>query len=247
MISEGPLNKMVPLTEDHGGGGGGGERGPPLAHGLICTSPSCGNFWVLSSYTLQWRHNGHDSVSNHQPHDCLLIHSFRTSKLRITGLCAGNSPGTSEFPAQMASNAENVSIWWRHHGIRRKGPYCSEGHITYWKPQLSSMISVQCAFCHVKASPGLYHFTWSFGVFPSRTTYRWHNRLYVTKSIMLKIVGIIRCIPKMPVCFILPNGLFVLKWDHAYFCWLAMAFVTGISVPLVYLSFTSHQSLVRKT
>ena len=28
----------------------------------------------------------------------------------------GNSPGTGEFPAQMASNAENVSIWWRHHG-----------------------------------------------------------------------------------------------------------------------------------
>ena len=29
--------------------------------------------------------------------------------------CAGNSPGTGEFPAQMASNAENTSIWWRHH------------------------------------------------------------------------------------------------------------------------------------
>ena len=28
---------------------------------------------------------------------------------------AGNSPGTGEFPAQMASDAENVSIWWRHH------------------------------------------------------------------------------------------------------------------------------------
>ena len=39
----------------------------------------------------------------------------KTSKLRITGLCAGNSPGTGEFPTQMASNAENVSIWWRHH------------------------------------------------------------------------------------------------------------------------------------
>ena len=26
----------------------------------------------------------------------------------------GNSPGTGEFPAQKASNAENVSIWWRH-------------------------------------------------------------------------------------------------------------------------------------
>ena len=41
----------------------------------------------------------------------------RTSKLRVTGLCVGNSPGTGEFPAQMASNAENVSIWWRHHVI----------------------------------------------------------------------------------------------------------------------------------
>ena len=39
----------------------------------------------------------------------------KTSKLRVTGLCAGNSPGTGEFHAQMASNAENISISWRHH------------------------------------------------------------------------------------------------------------------------------------
>ena len=39
----------------------------------------------------------------------------KTSKLRVTGLCVGNLPGTGEFPAQMTSNAENVSIWWRHH------------------------------------------------------------------------------------------------------------------------------------
>ena len=41
--------------------------------------------------------------------------SKKTSKLRVTGLCAGNSPVTGEFPAQMASNAENVSIRWHHH------------------------------------------------------------------------------------------------------------------------------------
>ena len=69
---------------------------------------------------LHWRHNGRDCVSNHQPLDCLLNRLFRsrskkTSKLRVTGLCEGNSPGTGEFPAHMASNAENVSIWWRHH------------------------------------------------------------------------------------------------------------------------------------
>ena len=68
---------------------------------------------------LQWHHNEHDGISNHQPYDCLLNRLFRrrskkTSKLRVTGLCAGNSPGTGEFPAQMASNAENVSIWWHH-------------------------------------------------------------------------------------------------------------------------------------
>ena len=39
-------------------------------------------------YTLHWRHNGRDSVSNHQPHDCVLNHLFRrkskkTSKLRV--------------------------------------------------------------------------------------------------------------------------------------------------------------------
>ena len=93
------------------------------------TEPRCGGSWnhlkisrweVLWS-SLRWRHNVHDSDWNHQPHDYLLNRSFRrsskkTSKLRVTGLCAGNSPGTGQFPAQMASNAENVSIWCRHHG-----------------------------------------------------------------------------------------------------------------------------------
>ena len=44
-----------------------------------------------------------------------LYSSTDKKKLPITGLCAGNSPVTSEFPAQMASNAGNVSIWSRHH------------------------------------------------------------------------------------------------------------------------------------
>ena len=29
--------------------------------------------------------------------------------------CAGNLPVTGEFPTQRASNAGNISIWWRHH------------------------------------------------------------------------------------------------------------------------------------
>ena len=80
---------------------------------------------------LRWRHDGRDSVSNHQPHHCLLNRLFRrrskkASKLRVTGLCGGNSPGTGDFPAQMASNAENVSIWWRHRA--RRPPYSSSDY-----------------------------------------------------------------------------------------------------------------------
>ena len=63
--------------------------------------------------TLEWRHNGRDNVSNHQPDDCLFNRLFRrrskkTSKLRVTGLCVKNSPGTGEFPAQMSSNSEKM-------------------------------------------------------------------------------------------------------------------------------------------
>ena len=70
--------------------------------------------------TIAMTHNGCDGVSNHQLHECLLNRLFwriskKTSKLRVIGPSVGNSPVTGEFPAQMASNAENVSIWWRHH------------------------------------------------------------------------------------------------------------------------------------
>ena len=79
-----------------------------------------------SDNPLRWRHNGCDSVSNHQPQDCLLNRLFRhkskkTSKLRVTALYVGNSPGTGELPTQRASYAENVSIWWRHMNDRLFG------------------------------------------------------------------------------------------------------------------------------
>ena len=52
---------------------------------------------------LHWRHNDHDGISNHQPHGCLLNRLFRrrskkTSKLCVTGLCVGNSPGPVNSP-----------------------------------------------------------------------------------------------------------------------------------------------------
>ena len=42
--------------------------------------------------------------------------AYQRKHQSVTGLCVGNSPVTGEFPSQRASDAENVSIWWRHHG-----------------------------------------------------------------------------------------------------------------------------------
>ena len=64
-------------------------------------------------WPLRCRHNEHDGVSNLQPHDCSLNHLFRcrskkTSKLRVTCLCEGNSPVTGDSPVQRARNAEKM-------------------------------------------------------------------------------------------------------------------------------------------
>ena len=51
---------------------------------IIMTSP-----WVPwpQLHSLQWRHNGCDGISNHQPH-----------QLRVTGLCAGEFSGDRWIP-----------------------------------------------------------------------------------------------------------------------------------------------------
>ena len=69
--------------------------------------------------SVQWRLNGGDCVSNHQPQNCLLNRLFRrrskkTAKLRVTGLCAGNSPGTGESPHKWPVTQKML---WRHHEV----------------------------------------------------------------------------------------------------------------------------------
>ena len=92
---------------------------------LICTWT---NGWVNNRDAGDFRrHRTHydvilmkKGVSNHRRMQCLPNCWFRrrskkTSKLRVIGLCVANSLVTGEFPAQKASNAEYVPIWWHHH------------------------------------------------------------------------------------------------------------------------------------
>ena len=125
--------------------------------------------------SLEWRHNGRDSVSNHQPHDCLLNRLFRrrsnkTSKLHVTGLCTGNSLVTGEFLAQMASNAENVSISWRHYVINSSP--LSAAYMRQW----TGSTLVQVMACHLFGTKPLPEPTLAYCLLdPFRNNLHWNS------------------------------------------------------------------------
>ena len=63
---------------------------------------------------------------------CFGVDRRKHAKLRVTGLCAGNSPVIGEYPAQRATNTEIVSILWRHHGNERKSWSWGKGEGTHF-------------------------------------------------------------------------------------------------------------------
>ena len=140
--------------------------------------------WHIIVYALQWRHNGRDGVSNHQPQCCLLNRLFKrrsnkTSKLCVTGLCVGNSPVTGEFPAKMDRNAENVSICWLHRVSTEFKPVA--WHLKYDKLDclsdslfgLTQKASKHCIIGFCEGNPPVIR------VFPSQrasnVVYTWHE------------------------------------------------------------------------
>ena len=59
-------------------------------------------------------------VSNRRPLKCFFsvmfwVTSKKHQRSALLALCEGNPPVTGGFPSQRASNAESVSILWRHH------------------------------------------------------------------------------------------------------------------------------------
>ena len=101
----------------------------------------------VTAVSLNWLHNEHDGVSNHQSLDCLLNRLFRcrskkTAKPRATDLCEGNAPVTGEFPSQRTSNVENASIWWRHHAYAKPSKWLLE--LKTLTSDLVSWISTLC-------------------------------------------------------------------------------------------------------
>ena len=71
---------------------------------MACGRHICESIYqTMRTFPWQWRHNGREGVSNHRRFYCLLKCLFRhrskkTSKLRVNGLCEGNSPVTVNSP-----------------------------------------------------------------------------------------------------------------------------------------------------
>ena len=105
-------------------------------HSQSVMLPICFSKWrdailfllYFTTTSLQWRHNGRNGVLNHQPHGFYSTvysgadqrkHQSSVSPAFVWGI--RRSPVNS--PQKMASNAVNVSIWWRHHdrGLNKLG------------------------------------------------------------------------------------------------------------------------------
>ena len=76
--------------------------------------------------TLQWCHNGHDNISNHQPHECLLsllirYRSKKTSKLHVTGPLCGEFTGLHCFHLMTSSWQWWYKFIWNHKGQPKRG------------------------------------------------------------------------------------------------------------------------------
>ena len=104
------------------------------------------------SSTLQWRHNERGGVSNHQPHYCLLNRLFKAQikkhqRYALPAICAGNSSVTGEFPSQMVSNAEKVSILVTSSWMNQ----CTCSCISFSQPPVwNGIIMLCCGTCLVR-------------------------------------------------------------------------------------------------
>ena len=137
--------------------------------------------------SLHWRHNGHDGVSNHQPHGCLLNRLFRrrsnkTSKLCVTGLCVGNSPGPVNSPhkgpvTRKMFPFDDVITSWVH--VKRK-----------WASKLGHNSSlVRIIACRLFGASQYHIINWMFRNLIKRTIHILWRRFYCVCSAVCFIIG----------------------------------------------------------
>ena len=88
----------------------------------------------------------------------------KTPKLRVTDLCEGIPPVIDGFPSQRDSNAANVSIWWRHHGIFRwwhRGKLPSQTVLVSSVADLDTPLNQHQGLCSLSGKTSYRKISWS--------------------------------------------------------------------------------------
>ena len=89
-----------------------------------------------SMQSLQWRHNGRDGVSDHQPYHCLLNRLFmrrskKTSNSASLAFVRGINRRPVNSPQKWPVTQKKVSIWWHHHDWNPSKQQGSGRNISY--------------------------------------------------------------------------------------------------------------------
>ena len=92
------------------------------------------SFSIFVAVSLDRRHKGRDSVSNHQAASRLFTQPFIQAQIKE------NIEAPRHWSLQMASNAKNVSIWWRHHSF----VFIRQWSICYCQYRCERVISANC-------------------------------------------------------------------------------------------------------
>ena len=126
----------------------------------------------MTSYWARWRLKSAASWLFTQP--VFRRRSKKTSKLRVTGHCEGNSPVTGELTTQRASKAENISIWWRHHEDQ-----AGYGLVQY-RISLNSRETLVFLKIHLRMDAILYYITWTI----SKVSITMIRGIYITTHLI---------------------------------------------------------------
>ena len=98
-------------------------------------------FQIAIVVLLQWRHNGSDGVSNHQPQDCHQMETF----FALLTLCEGNPPVTGGFPSQSPVTQNFVFFDARLNkrwNIQSRRPWFETPWHTLWRQSVVARVPV---------------------------------------------------------------------------------------------------------
>ena len=102
---------------------------------------------------LQWCHNERNWVSNHRGVSivCSIVGSGEDLRKHQSSASLAIVGGISEFPTQKASSVENVSIWWRHHGVLNI--YSQHLYYNFLKRSVCILTSISLMYTYIPCNP----------------------------------------------------------------------------------------------